>query len=100
MRMIKCDYCNQTGTFDVNLNFEYENTRCNHCNHSQQYDWKYHFCNLTCFFTWLKENNIEEEGFLCKSCNVTGFAYGHKENGPCAYCDGTKRVKVSKEKIR
>src|SRR5262252_129685 len=91
--VIRCSQCQAEGAFDLRLSFEYENRFCPTCHHTGDGNWDYWFCNLGCFFAWLKENEIEEKGFPCQCCRGTGFAFGFEQNGVCKCCDGTKRVK-------
>jgi len=91
--VIHCSHCGAEGSFELQLSFEYENRICPTCHHIGEAKWEYFFCNLGCFFAWLKGNEVEEKGFPCQSCRATGFAFGFQQNGVCKVCGGTKRVK-------
>jgi hypothetical protein len=94
MMVIACSECFKSGMFDLNLKFTHRLRNCSKCHHVGDDAWTYWFCNTECMFKWLKENKVEEEGFPCQDCQLTGFAYGFKQNGTCQVCQGTKRIKT------
>ena len=93
MQLVRCAQCNKTGLFELQLKFNYWRVACEHCHDSKEYDWLYHFCNISCMFTWLEQNEIASKGFPCRDCHGTGFAYGFESNGTCKICEGNKRIK-------
>jgi hypothetical protein len=98
LSVIHCDNCGMSGIFEFNLGFIFSEKSCSECHNYKSESWNYYFCNLKCFFNWIKEKKIETEGFECKACqnqeNVsTGWWLGFKEWGTCLVCRGTKRVK-------
>jgi|SRR3989304_5619764 len=102
LQMIHCTQCNETGSFDIHIEFTPETEFCEHCRHAERRTWSYYFCTRACMFKWLKEKHVEKEGFPCRDCHsvstgeATGFAFGFKENGVCKTCRGKKCIKQAK----
>lgn len=97
--IMACTGCGKSGTFDIHIEFEAEHDRCSKCSHDSSHPWRFQFCILPCFIDWLARKKVAELGFPCQRCTdmetgePSGFFYGHKENGICKTCDGTKTVK-------
>jgi len=97
---VRCTSCGKEGSFPIQLKLQYEMKSCDQCHHINENAWDFHFCNSECMFEWFRKNKVEEIGVPCRSCynmmsnEITGFAFGFKENGICKVCDGTKQVKV------
>lgn len=102
IRVIPCDNCNKTGSFDLALTFNYSISHCVECKHTENKSWTYYFCDVGCMFMWLRKNSIEEKGFPCRDCinfktkDSTGFTCGDAALGVCKTCEGTKTVKTMK----
>lgn len=101
-RTIHCDQCNKSGMFDLTVKFTLESHLCEKCSNHTSEDWQYYFCNTDCLVLWLKEEDIEKEGFPCKDCRdrdgvPTGWRWGFEINGICNTCDGKKRVKTHRK---
>lgn len=92
INLIYCNQCNKSNNLEIYFRFNYFTKWCKNCNHMDSRYWTYHFCNIKCFFQWAKENDIEQKGFPCESCKLTGFSFGFEQNGICTVCDGKKFV--------
>jgi hypothetical protein len=84
--------------FDIAVKFILEIHSCEKCSNHKSEEWQYYFCNTDCLMRWLREKEIEKEGFPCKDCRnregaSTGWQWGFEVNGTCKTCDGKKRVK-------
>ena len=84
---------NESGPLPVVLRFDYSMRSCTACNAHNHQHLLLSFCSIKCLQQYLEKNEIEEKGFLCKSCKSTGFAFGYETNGPCEVCKGQKRIK-------
>lgn len=98
--LIPCDFCHANGNFPIRLNFTPERKHCPSCRNCKDTSWTYFFCNLKCFTEWMEKHKVIGDGFPCKSCQGTGYAFGFYENGLCPFCDGSTKVTDTREKIQ
>lgn len=100
MMPVLCDFCyDQPNGISVHLEFTLSNDTCKECHHVEQKQNVYCFCDRVCMIAWYNKYDVSNKGFPCKDCTnfeckePTGYAFGFKENGPCAVCNGNKSVK-------
>lgn len=99
MNLVRCDNCNKSGLFVVELSLEIGRKTCDCCHHTDKRIWTYTFCNIDCLSAWMLDKQVNRWGVDCRDCRriggeSTGFYGGFESNGVCKTCDGKKKVEV------
>lgn len=90
----ECDNCDKRTDEIVKFVFRYRvKTDCSKCHSSVVHECTGYFCDLNCFFDWVKKNEIDTKGLGCYDCHETGWQSGVKSNGACDVCGGSGRIK-------
>ena len=99
LMFVTCSQCRNTGTFDFELKFRPAEKHCKTCHRDESDYWSFNFCTLSCFMTWLKENDVAAAGIPCQNCldhdtgKPCGFMGGFRQNPKCTTCNGTGRCR-------
>lgn len=99
IQLVRCSNCAISGTFDIEFKFRPEQRHCKSCGEDQSTYWTFNFCVLSCFSTWMKENDVLNDGVPCRDCinwdtgKSSGHSGGFKQNGTCKTCNGTMKCK-------
>lgn len=94
MELVRCTNCNKSGHFKITLTAEYDYRSCGNCHNHSTSEWRYYFCNMKCQQEWMNSVNLVDDGFPCRSCRETGWAFGFESNGVCDTCNGFRKVKL------